>query len=378
MASSTIITTLAIVQQQLIRYGCSAWIIFGVPGCLLNVILLSRRQFRVTSCCNYFLGASTILIITIALSCGTYLYSLNHPDPITTIRAFCKARLYILQSTMMMGRWMITMACLDRYALSSRNVRVRRFAQVHVARRVILIVIGVWLVLPIHTLIFYEIREAAGICAIVYNRAAALYHSIYLLTTGGIFPATIMIVSALLIRRNLATKRDIHEQQIHASILSTQQSTNTHLQRTRDQNALAMLFIQVIVYCIVQSPQFIYTLYAAITSNVPNKSPDRLAIEKFAFFSAELCVFLFPVSAFYLYILASGTFRIELFNLVHSLFIICFGRWNIRVVPIRNMANAVTEQNEIHTASQILSYKLKRANHQLMELPNIMSGVQIK
>ncbi|CAF4400049.1 unnamed protein product, partial [Rotaria sp. Silwood2] len=52
MASSMIGTTLVFVQQQLIRYVCSAWILFGVPGCLLNVILLSRRQLRITSCCN--------------------------------------------------------------------------------------------------------------------------------------------------------------------------------------------------------------------------------------------------------------------------------------------------------------------------------------
>ncbi|CAF5090041.1 unnamed protein product, partial [Rotaria sp. Silwood1] len=45
-------TSLANAGLQLIRYGYSSWLIFGVPGCLLNIIILSRRQFRVTSCCN--------------------------------------------------------------------------------------------------------------------------------------------------------------------------------------------------------------------------------------------------------------------------------------------------------------------------------------
>ncbi|CAF4227242.1 unnamed protein product, partial [Rotaria sp. Silwood2] len=52
MSSSTLGITLGLIQEQLIRYVCSAWIIFGVPGSLLNVILLSRQQLRVTSCCN--------------------------------------------------------------------------------------------------------------------------------------------------------------------------------------------------------------------------------------------------------------------------------------------------------------------------------------
>ncbi|CAF4814810.1 unnamed protein product, partial [Rotaria sp. Silwood2] len=164
-----------------------------------------------------------------------------------------------------------------RYVLSSRSAHLRQFAQVHIARRTVAIVICIWLVLPIHTLVFYEIREAAGICAIVYNRTAALYHSVYSLLTGGILPPIIMITSILLIRRNLAMKRDLRDRQTNASHATIQLSTNSRGQRTRDQNALAMLFIQVIVYCIVQAPQFIYAMYGAITSNVPNKSPYRLA-----------------------------------------------------------------------------------------------------
>ncbi|CAF2520072.1 unnamed protein product [Rotaria sp. Silwood2] len=83
-----------------------------------------------------------------------------------------------------------------------------------------------------------------------------------------------MITCALLIRRNLATKRDLFELQNNSSFHSTQQNTHTnahtHILRTRDQHVLAMLFIQIIMYCIVHAPQFIYTLYAAIASNIPN------------------------------------------------------------------------------------------------------------
>ncbi|CAF3724097.1 unnamed protein product [Rotaria sp. Silwood1] len=375
MASSTIGTTLTFVQQQLIRYACSAWIIFGVPGCLLNVILLSRRQLRITSCCNYFLGASVIMIISLCLGCGSLLYTLNNPDPNTTILGFCKIRVYIMQSSFMMSRWMITIACIDRYALSSRNARVRQFAHVQVARRAVAIIISIWLLLPIHTIIFYEIRQAAGICAIVYNRAAALYHSIYTIMTGGILPPAIMITSILLIRRNLAIKRDLHEQQINVSNPITEQTAHTRIQRTRDQNALAMLFIQVTVYCFVQAPQLIYTLYGAITSNVPNKSPDRLAIERFAFFFAELCVYLFPVTAFYLYILVSHTFRTELLNIVRTLLMMCFARWNIRIMPMANVTNTATERGNIHMISQTLSHRSQMISHQRNELPNIMSHV---
>ncbi|CAF1102375.1 unnamed protein product [Rotaria magnacalcarata] len=119
------------------------------------------------------------MIASLCLDCGSLVFTLNNPDPNITIRAFCKIRIYIMQSTFMMSRWMITIACLDRYALSSRNARVRRFVQVKVAQRAVTVVVGVWLIPPIHTLVFYEIRDAASVYTIAYNHSAALYHSIY-------------------------------------------------------------------------------------------------------------------------------------------------------------------------------------------------------
>ncbi|CAF2988463.1 unnamed protein product [Rotaria sp. Silwood2] len=287
-------------------------------------------------------------------------------------------RTYVLQSPIMMGRWMITIASVDRFAMSSRNARIRHFAQTHVARRAILIIIVVWLILPIHTLIFFDIREGAGVCAIIYNRTAALYHSLYTFITGGFLPSIIMITSAVLIRRNLASKRDIREQQVNASNPASQLTSNSRVQRTRDQNALAMLFIQIIVYCVVQTPQFVYILYGAIASNVPNKSPDRLAIEKFFFFFAELCVFLFPVTPFYFYIVVSRTFRNELCNIVNTLLKVCFGRRNVRVEPIRNTTNSGTKRREMCMISQAITHPPQGVNPQRNELPNILPAVPIE
>ncbi|CAF2419101.1 unnamed protein product [Rotaria sp. Silwood2] len=317
------------------------------------------------------------MIISLCLGCGSLLYTLNNPDPNTTIRAFCKTRIYILQSTFMMARWMITIACIDRYALSSRNARLRRVAQVHIARRAVVVIICIWLILPIHTIVFYEIRPGAGICAIVYNRIAALYHSSYTIITGGIIPLIIMITCTLLIRRNLAIKRSKREEHIIKSS-STIQKSHARIQRTRDQNALAMLFVQVVVYCFVQAPQLIYTFYASIVINIPNKSPDRLAIERFAFFFAELCVYLFPVTAFYLYILVSRSFRDELFSLVSTSNMVCFHRRDIRVEPLANVVNTGTEREDKHATAVTVSRQKQLMEYPLSELPNIMSSPWFK
>ena len=42
---------LATIQRQTTTYVYSFYLIFGLSGCLLNILLLSRRQFRTVSCC---------------------------------------------------------------------------------------------------------------------------------------------------------------------------------------------------------------------------------------------------------------------------------------------------------------------------------------
>lgn len=315
------------------------------------------------------------MIVSLSLGCGSLLYTLNNPDPNTTIRAFCKIRVYVMQSTFMMARWMITIACVDRYALSSRDARKRKFAQVHIARRAILLIICIWLVLPIHTLVFYEIRPGAGICAIVYDRAAALYHSIYTIITGGIAPLTIMLTCILLIQRNLNEKRVFREQSRNEGSSNSQPNTQVRTQRTRDQHALAMLLIQVLVYSIVQAPQLIYTMYGAITSNIPNKPPDRLAIERFVFFFAELSVYMFPVTAFYLYTLVSRSFRGELLSILHKSPIKWFRRWKTRIEPTGSVMNTVSKHDPNNTKIACAVLQSKELEYPLRESCNIVANV---
>jgi hypothetical protein len=53
MASTVISLSdqLFFIQQQITRYIYSTYLIFGITGSCLNILLLSRKQFRTSSCC---------------------------------------------------------------------------------------------------------------------------------------------------------------------------------------------------------------------------------------------------------------------------------------------------------------------------------------
>jgi hypothetical protein len=254
--------------------------------------------------------ASMTMLITLLMGVIPYIYSLDHENPYTTIVIFCKIRTYVLQSSTMMCRWGLTAACFDRYVLTSTNARLRNFATVRIAHRVIAVIIIVWLLLPIQILVFFNLRQ--GRCGILYDVGESLYFSSYTLITGSILPVSIMIVCAVLVRSNLVLRR-----QRRRELTNNDQSNNEHSHHRRDQQVFIMLLLQVLVYIMTQTPWMLLLFYSASTIYVSNRSADRMAIEGFLNFATELVIYLLPVSSFYLYTLASRTFREELMKLLH-------------------------------------------------------------
>jgi hypothetical protein len=254
--------------------------------------------------------------------------SAYRPDPNSAIDGFCKARVYFGQSATMIYRWSLTMACIDRYASSSANVSVRGFAKPYIAYRVVLSIAIIWIILPVHNLIFHKIN--GGLC--IWSLAAvAMYNSIFTIILGGIIPPLIMITSIVLIRNNLKDKR---ERRCQNNGQSTEKEAD-RIVRVRDRQTLLMLFIQTTFYISLTLPWTTFLVYSAFTSNLNNKSSNRIAIESFAQYLTETLAYSYSTLSFYLYTLTSPTFRQQLINLIYDVLkckIRCFGRSN-RVQP---------------------------------------------
>ncbi|CAF1418985.1 unnamed protein product [Rotaria sordida] len=213
----------------------------------------------------------------------------------------------------MLSRWFVSFACIDRYALSSDNVRLRRLGNTRTAYRIIIVITIVWTIICSHRLIFYEIK--GNVCGILTNTGAAMYHALYVIIGGFILPTVIMIACTVLIQRNLARKRRTRNQLVH--VVST--TERERKQQSFDRQMLRLLFMQIVSYIILSLPQMINLVYNTIATTFPNKSADDLAIEGFVAFMAELMLYVFPVSSFYLYTLTSRTFRTELIKLFRSI-----------------------------------------------------------
>ncbi|CAF0736078.1 unnamed protein product [Adineta steineri] len=238
--------------------------------------------------------------------------SAYQPDPQTVINAFCKARTYFGQSSVMSYRWMLTMACIDRYTSSTPNARIRKFANPRIACRVIFIIVVVWIIVPFHNWIFLNINGTACVWS---SSAVATYNSALVVICGFIIPATVMITCAVLINNNLRHKRKRRRNNVSTSAASEA----NRLLRARDRQTLLMLYVEISCYIIFTSPWAIFTVYNALSLSVPNKTSDRIAIEGFLQFLTETTAYLYPTLSFYLYTLASRTFRQELVKVISAI-----------------------------------------------------------
>lgn len=252
-----------------------------------------------------FFAASVDHLLTLIVGIAPALYSLNNPNPQIQSLLFCKIRGYVFQISLMLSRWYVAFACIDRYTLTSDKAQLRNFARLQIAYRVIIGVIIIWSIICSHRLIFYEIKNS--ICGIVSSMPAALYHSAYVIIGGGILPAIIMITCALLIRRNVANKQR-RQRQI---------GVGRRHQNPSNQQLLKLLLTQIIFYVIFIIPQLCNLVFNTISLTIPDRSSEYLAVEQFVQFIAELVLYLFPVTSFYLYTLTSRTFRKELFRFLH-------------------------------------------------------------
>ena len=206
----------------------------------------------------------------------------------------------------MLSRWFVAFACIDRYMLTSERVSRRNLATKKNSYRIIAAIIFVWSIICTHRLIFYEIQ--GDLCRIMSHLGAAFYHSTYVIIGGGLFPAAIMLVCAYLIRQNLRRK----------SRRQLQWTASGQRRNALDDQVHQLLFIQSISYIVFTLPQLANLLFNAVAIRTPNRSEEHLAIERFFNFFAELMLYLFPVTSFYLYTLTSRTFRAEFFSIFRS------------------------------------------------------------
>ena len=309
------------VQNYLVRYVMTTYFALGIFGSSCNCIVFYRQSRRNrTSCSVYLLAVSIFSILYIVWSTFPLFVALDHVDPQTQSLAYCKMRLYGSHSLGQIVRYLVVLACADRYFLTRTSPRIRSWSSIRVAQKLIIINCFVWMIVSIHIPFFMQIR--GGVCWMFdfYK----FFYGIYLCIVVTIVPHTLMIVLGFL------TIRDLHQRHF----------ANAKL-RQKDHDLMRMVIVEVIVSLCTVMLYSVDLLYSTATYFVVNKSADRLAIESFIAFLGNFIINAHGVAPFYIYMILSKTFRREFTNIVVNWWYRYILK-RTRVVPINDQVTAIT------------------------------------
>ncbi|CAF2897795.1 unnamed protein product [Rotaria sp. Silwood2] len=311
MASSTtdtnLIESLTYISEQLNRYLSSTIFIFGTVGNILNCLVLYQRTLRSNPCVVLFLLSSFFGLISILIGLPTRILAGWHLDPTATIDWICKFRAFIVFSTRTMSIWLITLATIDRWLISSINIHYRRISTLKNVKQGMIVCFFLSIVSYIHMLYCYGTNPLDGPlpCYAKTIKCRLATDLIYIFISITI-PLILMIIFGLMSVSNVYRA---HVHAPHMIQLFNKRNHPGHKQlksRRIDRRLLRMLLVEVLILILCCIPQAIEKLY--ITFH-PFSSRSELedVIKTFLYNIVLLLAFIQNVVPFYIYTLTGGT-----------------------------------------------------------------------
>jgi hypothetical protein len=318
MGSST--SYLSVVQQLLTRYGMSTYVTLGNIGNLLTIGIFCQPDQRRNPCSIYLLFMTICNLICLDVGIIPIIYSLDHPDITTEIVVACRLQFYIRHAFFQMMRTYKVLACIDRYALCSIEIRIRSFSRRKIAIRLIIICGLFWLLLCIF---FGLVRTIENGSCNIFNPVDLMIYTIYYLIFPGIVPPLLMLIFTLLVMKTLKQMRSRVQPTTRENGEKTQ---SIGILRKRDRDLIKMVFVEVIVYVITTLPFSIYLIYKIIIGNI-TESKQRQQVESFINYIAQsFIMYLNTALPFYIYIATSPSFRRQLKQFIIQIYAFFTGK----------------------------------------------------
>ncbi|CAF1382975.1 unnamed protein product [Adineta steineri] len=291
---------LSIIQNEFSRYASLLTIVGGVFGNICILILFSRRWKN--SCALCLLCAAIFNGLNIIVNVWSRLYATFGPDMTNLNVDLCKLRYYSGHVWSQIGRYMVCLACIDRYFLVANNIRFRIINRPVVIRSIIGGIIVFWHIVGIHVVILTKIEN--GFCSQfgVYN----LIYFVYTLIVVSFIPPLLMVVFGV---RGYRVMKRLHARIQPLGHTAAGNNGDTIVNR-RDRELLYMVLVESAVYVSTNVLFPLINLEIGITNYMGRqKSPLYSQIELFLLNLGSVFIYFNNAVPFYTYLMASKTFR---------------------------------------------------------------------
>lgn len=322
----SIIEVLNYTTSQLNRYAALFIFLFGVVGNFLNILVFSQRAFRTNSCAWLLLMVSIADLIAIPSGLTTEILDGWATDPANNNDWICKLRVFFTVTSKTISSWLMVLATIDRWFLSSIDARRRQRSSLRNAQQwsIVIIIVSILLYLQLY---YCYAANLIGTPKKCYAKTTACR-----LTTDLSFAGiTVAIPIILMILFGLLTVSNLHQshRRIQANHLDSVNHSQNNLnggvvvnleRRTlhkTNHSLLRMLLVQVSIFTIFTMPLSIQRFYVSLSTN---NNSTALAIQGFLYNLFLIITFIAVGAPFYIYAFLGGTlFRKALYNLLLSM-----------------------------------------------------------
>ncbi len=264
----------------------------------LNILVLSRRSLRTSSCTHYFLALSIVSFVYMIFTPVHMFLTSRFGISLDSLPVGCRIHSFFVFSPLLFFIVMLVCASIDRFCSSSSSVRIRNFSNVRVAQRVIIIVTIVTTIYMSPFLIIYHWDYNTNLCSQYSTRLTAIYLSTRVILYYIIGPLA-MITFGLLTINNIRN-------QIRRTAPMVPQS-----QHRRIEGQLArVLLIQIGIHLFFSLPAAV--MYV-MTTFLPSTNTPFFSGLRMISVIWQMAILFF---SFFSYILWSTVFRIELIKML--------------------------------------------------------------
>ena len=292
------------IAEQLNIYVSLIMFVFGLIGCLWNMLIFRHPSLRSSACCIYMFLYSIASLLQLLF--GLLFRMLGdgfHADDRLNHVVWCRIRYYVTQCSSLTALSCFIWIAMDRFFSTCRSLKWRSLSSTSIARYLCLFTILVWMISALPHL-FYTIPSRTSSTSTVCISSSIIWTQILTyfinLFCYGIFPWFFMTLFGFLTLKNL---RHIRQQRIHPI-------PNTLITRmTRvDKQLTSILFLQILICLISSIPYCIQCLYENITSY--QFKTIELQAQEYLFLQIVRLAFYFNyISMFYVNYFSSPIFR---------------------------------------------------------------------
>lgn len=264
----TYITDFKNAAKQFNRYTPMPVFIFGLIGNIFNLFIFTRRSLLINPCTIYLLSSTCTNILVLFF--GLVIRSLMDGfgiDIIGNSVVLCRFRYFILHPSFVLSSWFLVLASIDRFCISSRNIRLRNLSTIKNARICVIVSSCFCLLLYSHVCVLFdiELRSSGPYCYAQVGTYRVVYDFLFFATFSFVPPILMMLIGLTTIRNILVARN------------RTNTINNSQLNK-KDRQLILMLLVQLISTITCTLPHAIQKLYSTFTLNY-SKGEFQLAVE---------------------------------------------------------------------------------------------------